>query len=167
MGGGNTVSNIFASNSNSNRLANILCLYRREHCRNSYHKESQAVYGKFVYCTQYESCTAGNTTTGKIYIPKDTKWYTLGSSKVSKFNSITQMGTYIVYIYICFCHCNCVRCGVVGSLVMMQNQQTCSRLNDDSSNEEENDSIELNLVLCALLALVPLTGVCVCVCVFQ
>ena len=47
---------------------------------------------------------------------------------------------------------------------MMQNQQTCSRLNDDSSNEEENDSIELNLVLCALLALVPLTGVCVCVC---
>ena len=100
MGGENTVSNVFASNSKSNRLANILCLYRREHCRNSHHKESQTIYGKFVYWTQYASCTTGNTTTGKIYIPKDTKWYTLGSSKVSKFNSITWMVTDIVYAFV-------------------------------------------------------------------
>lgn len=47
--------------------------------------------------------------------------------------------------------------------MVMQNQQTCSCLNDDSNNEGENDGIHLSLVLCALLALVPLTGVCVCV----
>ena len=46
--------------------------------------------------------------------------------------------------------------------MVMQNQQTCSCLNDDSNNEGENDAIQLSLVLCALLALAPLTGVCAC-----